>query len=487
MNKETRFLKHNGIYYTNSSLANVMIDNLEIDFKERFTLLELAVGEGHILSLIVERFLNYNRNCDSEEIKEFLEKNIYAFDLRNDAVQICVEKLNYILWKYFPNLKVSWKVFQMDILEKEKLIKSKPKFDFIISNPPYVSRRNMNAETVQYLKENSFFCQKYNFDLYYYFFEVALELWNRVGNFVFITPNSYLKSRGAEELLKVLVHEKLIEKIIDFQNKLNFEGATTFTAITKLSKDNNVIQVVNSDNCTIKNVEYETLSQNNSVYIFYEQFPSLDEDTVLLTEIANVRNGLATLQDNVFIIKENEIIEQNDKILLFQKNNKNYQIESAIIKKIVRASVIGGKNIVIFPYDINNKKIFDLEKTFPLTYQYLNEVLSEKYKKKYEIYFGRTQGFSGYNRKKVIISKIADLNNSPFKIANEGFVQSGLSITFFEDYNDRVLNKIGDYLNSPIVLNYIFNISKNYAAGYRNISSTDLKNIKIPRKLLEDY
>ena len=74
MNSETRFLKHNGIYYTNNNLANAMIDNLEIDFHKHFTLLELAVGEGHILSLIVERYLLYNQNGDSKKIKDFLTK-----------------------------------------------------------------------------------------------------------------------------------------------------------------------------------------------------------------------------------------------------------------------------------------------------------------------------------------------------------------------------------------------------------------------------
>ena len=334
MNSETRFLKHNGIYYTNNNLANVMIDNLEIDFHKHFTLLELAVGEGHILSLIVERYLLYNQNGDSKKIKDFLENNIYAFDLRNDAVQICIEKLNNILWKYFPKLTVSWKVFQMDILEKEILLQRKTKFDFVISNPPYVSRHNMSTETVEYLKGNSSFCQKYNFDLYYYFFEVALEFWNRDGNVIFITPNSYLKSRGAEVLLQALVYERLIEKIIDYQNQLNFEGATTFTAITKLSKDNNMIEVVDSDSHTIKTVEYETLLKNKSVYIFFEHFPTLDEETVLLSEIANVRNGLATLQDKVFVIKENEVIERNNERVLFQKNNKQYLIESEIIKRL---------------------------------------------------------------------------------------------------------------------------------------------------------
>ncbi|HEL1985487.1 TPA: restriction endonuclease, partial [Streptococcus suis] len=107
MNSETQFLKHNGIYYTNKNLANVMIDNLDIDYSKDFTLLELAVGEGHILSLIVERFLRNNHDSDSKRIKQFLENNIYAFDLRIDAIEICVEKLNQILWEYFPDLKVS--------------------------------------------------------------------------------------------------------------------------------------------------------------------------------------------------------------------------------------------------------------------------------------------------------------------------------------------------------------------------------------------
>lgn len=486
MKSETRFLKHNGIYYTNNKLANIMIDNLEINFDEKFTLLELAVGEGHILCLIVKRFLCHNWNYDSKKIKDFLENNIYAFDLRDDAIKICIDNLNQILWEYFPNLKVRWNVFQMDILEKEKLLRKKHKFDFIISNPPYVSRRNLSTETAEYLKANSCFCQKYNFDLYYYFFEVALEFWNRVGNFVFITPNSYLKSRGAEELLRTLVNKKLIEKVIDFQDKLNFEGAMTFTAITKLSENNDEIVIFDSDNCILKNIKYETLLRDKNVFIFSEHFPTLNEDVIPLNEIAYVRNGLATLQDKVFVLKEDEIIERNNKKILFQKKSKHYLIEAEIIKKLVRPSDISQENIVIFPYNSKNRPILEFEKKFPLTYRYLEGALSEEYKKKYGIFFGRTQGFLGYHSSKVIIPKVADLKNSPFKLINEGFVQSGLSITFFEDYSDRVLTSIVDYLNSPTVLNYLSNISKNYAAGYQNISSNDLKYIEIPRRLLED-
>ena len=76
MRSETRFLKNNGIYYTNNKLANVMIDNLEIDFDGDFTLLELAVGEGHILCIILRRFLYHKQNCDANKIKDFLENKL---------------------------------------------------------------------------------------------------------------------------------------------------------------------------------------------------------------------------------------------------------------------------------------------------------------------------------------------------------------------------------------------------------------------------
>ncbi|MCJ2001324.1 hypothetical protein GYQ39_10445 [Lactococcus piscium] len=81
--------------------------------------------------------------------------------------------------------------------------------------------------------------------------------------------------------------------------------------------------------------------------------------------------------------------------------------------------------------------------------------------------------------------KVASLEDTPFKIVENGFLLSGLSIKLRGKYLGTDLNLILDYLNSDEVKNYLTVISKNYAAGYKSISSTDLKKIKIPKKNLK--
>ena len=62
---------------------------------------------------------------------------------------------------------------------------------------------------------------------------------------------------------------------------------------------------------------------------------------------------------------------------------------------------------------------------------------------------------------------------------------SGLSIKLKKEYSDIDLNIILEYLNSESVKKYLALISKNYSAGYKSISSTDLKKIKIPKIYLD--
>ena len=60
MSKKIGFLKKNGIYYTNSALANTMINELNINYTKNFTIAEMAVGEGHILKYIIINYLTCN-------------------------------------------------------------------------------------------------------------------------------------------------------------------------------------------------------------------------------------------------------------------------------------------------------------------------------------------------------------------------------------------------------------------------------------------
>ena len=109
--EKQNFLKKNGIYYTNKLLAKNMIDYLDIDYTKEFTIIEPAVGEGHIFCLIVEEFLKKNQNKCREKIKKDLESNFSAFDIREDAIKLCISRLDRLVSKYYNDLSVNWNVY----------------------------------------------------------------------------------------------------------------------------------------------------------------------------------------------------------------------------------------------------------------------------------------------------------------------------------------------------------------------------------------
>ncbi|HAP8301015.1 TPA: hypothetical protein IV048_002729, partial [Enterococcus faecium] len=83
-----------------------------------------------------------NKNKPENEKIQFLEKNLAAFDIRKDTIKKCIEKLDELSKKYNISRKINWNIRQLDALD---IIKMKEKFstyDYVISNPPYVSRHN---------------------------------------------------------------------------------------------------------------------------------------------------------------------------------------------------------------------------------------------------------------------------------------------------------------------------------------------------------
>ncbi|MBC1466026.1 hypothetical protein HB937_11995 [Listeria welshimeri] len=490
MNDEHKFIKENGIFYTDKKLANKMVRLLKIDYKSEFTLIEPAVGEGHILSLIVKKYFIENKDKNKDEQAEFLENNIAGFDIRDEAIAVCVSKLNVLSEEYIQR-KIEWNIQKFDALNRKELIEKFGTYDYVISNPPYVSRHNMDKRTITALREKSEFCSKFNFDLYYYFFEIGFDLWNRSGKIVYITPNSYIKARSGEVMMRYLIDNSLVETIIDYKDEMKFEGATTYTAISVFSTGNKVLRVKNNEGINLVKVTYRDLMEKYNYMIYSHDFlTEVQEEFIDLGEFAEIRNGLATLQDKVFIVNEKEIIEETDNVLMFMKEKKPFSVNKEVLRKVIRVSKVEEIKYVIFPYISANEiktaylQDTEIEEHYKETYDYLSERLDKKYQDKYGLYFGRTQGFTCYYDQKIVIPKVASLEDNPFKIVGEGFLLSGLSIKLKNEYLRTDLNQILDYLNSDVVREYLTITSKNYAAGYKSISSNDLKKIKIPRRFI---
>ncbi|AGJ62052.1 Eco57I restriction-modification methylase domain-containing protein [Saccharolobus islandicus] len=149
--------------------------------------------------------------------------------------------------KKFNNIS-KVKIIEDDFLtvKEEKL---GGEFDYIISNPPYISYEKISPEKRK-LYKSIFEAAVGRFDIYMLFFERALNLLKPGGRMVFLTPEKYLYVISAGKLRKLLSRYRVVE--IELINA--FEGILAYPTIT-------VIEKIPSDNQTIiKNREGKVIS-----------------------------------------------------------------------------------------------------------------------------------------------------------------------------------------------------------------------------------
>jgi len=473
---EKGFKKSNGVYYTNKIVADFMIDLLNIDYKQQFRLIELAVGEGHIFIHIIDQFMRANLNLTHNVVCEKLKRSFYGFDKSASSVDKCKSNLSEHLFTKYNIIFNDWSIYAFDILDDES-IHSLGEFDYIISNPPYISRRNILDEDCLLLKSKSRFCKKSNFYLYYYFFERTLDLWNRQGKAVLITPNSYIRSKSAESLRTEIISEQVLESVYDFEDNMLFEDATTYTAITVLSANSNYSKVYKG-HYDKKYIKYELITDQMSNFALYRSNQQIN-DYVFLKDIAYISNGLATLNDSVFIVKDNEITLKTGLYYYVTKDSKSFKLPISLFRKAYRPNKPSNTNYFIRIKHL--EKIEDVD----LCMKYFTSLLDERYMKIYGTDIGRTQGLKFYDSLKIAVPKVANLN-CDFRVVEKGhYILAGLYIVLKEDYM-HAYEKLCNYLNSKEISLLLRNVSKNYASGYKSVSSIDLQNIKIPKSIMED-
>ncbi|MEO0110717.1 MAG: TaqI-like C-terminal specificity domain-containing protein, partial [candidate division WOR-3 bacterium] len=214
-----------------------------------------------------------------------------------------------------------------------------------------------------------------------------------------------------------------------------------------------------------------------------------------LKDIADIRVGLATLADDVYII-EDPIEEEEYFIKIFK--GKKFLIEKEITKEIIKASILKteediekNKRRIIFPYKKVGDKFLilsekELKSKYPKTYKYLlfcKDILlkRDKGKKDYENWFafGRTQGINTTFGKKILTPPMALKPTFIVCEKEDTTFYSGYGIfPKVEPFTDlHLLKKI---LNSDIIKLYIENTAKSYQGGWKSYSKTFLVNIGLP-------
>ena len=212
------------------------------------------------------------------------------------------------------------------------------RFDFVISNPPYVPIEEIEKKS-EYKKH--FKTAQERFDLYILFFEQSLNLLTDGGRLSFITPEKFEYTQTTAKLRELLA-ERHLERI-EHLDETTFSGYVTYPAITVVSEtEPDSTKVVRRDNSS----EVVDLPRDGSSWapIIRNVDHELTETGIFLEDITErISVGVATGRDNIFVQPEGEIPPQ------LLENDWTYPTVSG--KQLELHDGPHGKDHIICPYD----------------------------------------------------------------------------------------------------------------------------------------
>jgi len=207
-----------GSYYTNKTLVNKIID--EVDLYEK-TILDPAGGAGNFpVNIILSLIDNFDTK---EDFVEYISTYIHMNELLLSSIKIYLLRLDFICFSKFKSnlsefdlLKICNGVFNKDFLLDFK----SSSYDIIIGNPPYLGTKSLGENYLGLLKKKFGFAD----DLYALFiFEASKHLSNS-GYFSFVTSSTYFTIKTKTYIRELLINLGLYKIILN--NKENFKIKT---------------------------------------------------------------------------------------------------------------------------------------------------------------------------------------------------------------------------------------------------------------------
>lgn len=320
---------------------------------------------------------------------EVCRKYIYGFDLDEDAL--------VVLKTLMPHCNVS---------HANSLKEDYDRFDIIVTNPPYIRIQNLDIETREFLQKSFDFCEG-DTDIYIAFFEKFAKSEKIVG---MICPNSWIRNKGTKKLRQHLYNQRLVSELVDFKEKLVFDGVQTYTSIVVMPAEPSLNMKFSND---IVDTPIEVCYDESAESHMFSGLTFESSDNIRnLLDYCDIKVGLATLCDKVYF---GEVVATSNKhTCIFETKLGIQEIERAALRRCIKASKISQvkeNTYIIFPYDDANKLISeaDFKAAYPLTHNYLQKhktLLLNRDKGKIDPVkwhgYGRTQGLAN-NKEKLLV------------------------------------------------------------------------------------
>ena len=417
-----------------------------------------SCGDGAFLIEIIDRYIKvYERkNKGLEGIEKELKQYIHGIELDHAIWSACIEKVDAFI-KEKGLKKIDFDIIEADALKVDQY---DGKMDFVLGNPPYVRVHNLN-EQYKEIKKYSF-CGNGMTDLYIAFYEIGLRMLNKNGILCYISSNSFYNSLAGTKLREYLKENQTMELIMDIGHYQPF----TVTAYTTICK---IVNGSKFGTCKYYKYDIETgrpeficdikykdlfvdgniiLSSDNSKFYPILTYKNTKNPKVL------VKNGFATLNDNIFIQKE----------FPFKEN----QID------VIKGSC-GEWKKCIYPYD-ENGKLISFSKLNKTVQKYLNDhkkdLVKDNAKQDSVWYaFGRTQAINDVKKDKYSINTtIKDIKSIKLNKVKAG--QGMYSCLYI--VTDVSFEKIKKIICTDKFIEYLSILNKCKSGGYYTFSSKDL-------------
>ncbi len=493
----------NGAIYTPKYIREYIVNNTIVQQRKDSSALiiaDIACGSGAFL-YSASKYLKEKTN---KSLYELYKNNIFGLDISDYAL----ERTKILLTLFAIVEGEDKKTFEFNLFcnnsldfDWHKKVKNFNGFDIVIGNPPYVRTKNLDIKTKKLMK-NWQTASSGNADLYIPFFEIGYEFLKDKGSLGYITANTFKKSVNARAL-RSFFEGKAVD-IIDFGHAKVFEGKMTYTCITFLQKTNRdsvyyakllPTALSSHKNINFSDIKYSMLNNHKGWLLAEKQILKnihiIEKTGTPLGDKFLIKNGLATLQNNLFIFMP----KREDKLYYFMEyNNKEYKIEKQICRDIIKPNKLKREDEllsltekIIFPYIIKNNVAIVLEEMkfkdeYPNAYNYLSaykallEGRDKGKDKKYKWFeFGRSQSINDYGIKLLF----PYMSNKPYFVYSEQenlLFYAGYAVYGKSERELRILEKI---LKSKVFWYYIEHTSKPYSSKYYALAKNYVKDFGI--------
>ena len=217
-----------------------------------------------------------------------------------------------------------------------------------------------------------------------------------------------------------------------------------------------------------------------------------------LGELAAIRNGFATLRNDIYLIKP----KRSDRFFYyFEKNGREFKVEKAICREAIKANIVRDTNdisayreYIIFPYQQKGESLIVIEegnfqRKYPHAYNYLKSNQEELAKrdnghKKYPKWYayGRSQALN-LRGQRLLFPHICD--RPCFIYCEEE------TLMFYDGYSifaetSRKLEVVRRILTSEVFWYYITKTSKPYSGGFFSLEKRYIKHFGVPELTVDE-